>query len=214
MIISSYFDLAISKFAANWLQRAVYDCLRVAVWRKCKYCILEGLFSERVNRIVRYVLASLVQSSWSSIFVFRCPEVVVSEHSILRPFLIDCVNNLLLTLVLSILQPVGFQNTTAMSTITAEAAHSFLRKSKPSLAIDSIVDARGWDIRDNRSTKSIVSSISPVYSFTVVLWVVELLSINLVVGAINYKSIIKGSIVRVVVDGWLWICSKGYWWEK
>ena len=92
-----------------------------------------------------------------------------------------------------------------MSTVTAEAAYLFLGEGKPSLAIDCVVDARCGLVRDDTAAEAIIPAIGSIDSFSVILWIVEFLAIDLVVGAVDDKGIIECDIVRVIIDWWFWI---------
>ena len=196
----SSLNLTISQFPTNWLQRTIHNGLLVAIHWQGKHTILKSLFPEWMSRIVSDMLSSLIQFSRSSALTFGGPEVVVSKHTILRPFFIDSVNNLLFSLVFSIPQPIWPENTTSMSTVTTKTANFLLRKSQPSFVIDCIVNARCGNIRDNSWAESVISSIGPIHSLPVVLRIVKLLPVDFVAGSIDNESIVEWWVVGEVVE--------------
>ncbi len=91
-----------------------------------------------------------------------------------------------------------------MTAVTAETTLRFLRKNEPSFIIDYIVNTRSRHVGKDRSAKAFIPSIDSIYSFSVIDWIVELLSIDFIIGAVDYKDIIKSDVVREVVDGWIY----------
>lgn len=87
-----------------------------------------------------------------------------------------------------------------MLTVTAEAALAFLWEGYPSLVVDSVVDAGSRGVGNDGSTEVIIASIDSIDSFPVVDGVVEELSIDFIVGAIDDEYLIKSHMVGEVID--------------
>ena len=94
-----------------------------------------------------------------------------------------------------------------MFAVATKTADSLLRESQPSFASNGIMDARSRHVRNDTSTEIVISTVCPVDPLPVVFGVVENLPIDFIAGSIDNKGVVEGGVVRVVVDGRLWISS-------
>lgn len=88
-----------------------------------------------------------------------------------------------------------------MTRITAEAALLALRENNPSLVFDCVALAGGGDIGNDGPAEEVVAAVSAVDSFTVVLRIVESLSIDSVGGLVLDVALVEIDVERVVVVG-------------
>lgn len=153
--------------------------------------------------VISDMFAILIESSGCFVFIFGSPEVVIPKISIFAPFIIDSVNDLFITFILSPTQPVRSQYSTSMSTITTEAATTLLRESYPSLILHSILNTRSSHIRQHTVAEHIVSTVSTIDPLTVLKGVVEHLTIHFVVFTVHHEDLVKCYMVGVVVDRWV-----------
>ena len=91
-----------------------------------------------------------------------------------------------------------------MLTITTEATLRFLWVNEPSFVINGVMNARSGYVWQNSATKRIVFSIGSIDSFSVVDGVIELLTVHLVFGSTDYKSVVKGDLIGEVVGRWIY----------
>lgn len=143
------FGQGASQLSTKRFQRAICRSFGVAVLRKGKNAIREGLLSERMSGVVSDVASSFIEPSGSSILIFRDPEPVVSNHTIFRPLFVHSINYLFLPFILCTVEPVRPKDPTAMGTIAAETALAFLREGNPTLVVNCVLDARSRNIRED-----------------------------------------------------------------
>ena len=136
-----------SQFATNTRKGTIDRRGSVAVLGQSEDAIGKDLFPEGVGGVISYMFAILIESSGCFVIIFGSPEVVISKISIFAPFIIDSINDLFITFILSPTQPVRFQYSTSMSTITTETATTLLRESYPSPILHSILNTRSSHIR-------------------------------------------------------------------
>lgn len=74
--------------ATDGFQRAVYEGLGVAIGRQGEDTIRKSLLLETSFVVIGDVFASLVKFERDVISVGINPEMVISNHAILRPFII------------------------------------------------------------------------------------------------------------------------------
>jgi hypothetical protein len=154
-----------------------------------------------MDRVVCDVRASLVQFPGGSVLVLARPVPVVAEHPVLRPFLVNSVDYLFFSHEGGIRKPVGFEDTAAVGRVAAETALALLGEGDPSFVVDCVLDAGGGDVGEDLSAEGIVPAVDSVDSFPVVEGVVEDLSVDLIVGAIDDEDLVEGGVVGEVVDG-------------
>ena len=136
-----------SQFATNTRKGTIDRRGSVTVLGQSEDAIGKDLFPEGVGGVISDMFAILIESSGCFVIIFGSPEVIISKISIFAPFIIDSINDLFITFILSPIQPVRFQYSTSMSTITTEAATTLLRESYPSLIFHSILNTRSSHIR-------------------------------------------------------------------
>ena len=135
--------------------------------------------------------------------VLGSPEVVVANVSILRPFVINLISNLFLSLVLRAFQPIRSKDPATVGAVTAEAAYFFLRKGDPPFVIDSVLNAWCTDLGKDGPTEIVVATICPINSFPVFNGVIKKQSIASVFGLVDCVGLVKGNEVGKVVLRWI-----------
>jgi hypothetical protein len=149
------------------------------------------------------VSSRFVKPSGSMAGVLGSPEVVVADVSILRPFVINLISNIFLSLVLRVFQPIRSEDPAAVGAITAKAAYFFLRKGEPPFVIDSVLNAGCTDLGKDGPTEIVVAPICPINSFPVIHGVIKEQSIACVFGLVDCVGLVEGDEVGKVVLRWI-----------
>lgn len=121
--------------------------------------------------------------------------------TVLRPLVISGAIDDILTFVFSISQPVRFQDSASVGSITAEAALCSLGEVNPSLVVNSDVVARSANIWQDRPAEGISHSIVSVHTFSVIFGIIEYLSV-VDVSCVIVRHFLLESDVVVVVENW------------
>lgn len=103
---------------------------------------------------------------------------LAKKYTWLNPFIINNINDLLLSNVFSILEPVRFHYTTAMRGVTAVTALLFFREDNVSFIVDNQMLTFGSDIGKDAVTSAIVSAGDLIGSLSVVCGVIEHLTVK------------------------------------
>ena len=152
--------------------------------------------------IVGNVVCTFLKTSWSLICIGCCPPPVRCQ-SFLYPFIVFRINKLFSSQILSIFQPILLENSAAMSSVTAKAALFSCREDNISLFIGSDLIARSGQIGQDWSTESIISSISPVNSFSVVISIVKHLSIDHKFCSVDNVGLVERDLERATEYRWI-----------